>query len=63
MLIYLCRYLDIQMMVLHNARERTKEDFADIFRQADPRLELVKVWKKGESIAASTLVEARFVER
>ncbi|KAF2109356.1 cercosporin toxin biosynthesis protein [Lophiotrema nucula] len=59
----LVRYLDIQMMVLHNARERTEEDFAEILRQADARLKLIKVWKKGESVAASTLIEAQFLEQ
>lgn len=54
------RYLDMQMMVLHNARERTEEDFAEILRQADARLKLIKVWKKGESVAASTMIEAQF---
>jgi SAM-dependent methyltransferase len=58
----LVRYLDMQMMVLHNARERTEDDFAEIFRQADSRLKLIKVWKKGESVAASTLIEAQFFE-
>lgn len=52
----------MQMLVLHNARERTEEDFANILKAADPRLTLVKVWKKGESVAASTLIEAVFVD-
>ncbi|KAL8790012.1 MAG: hypothetical protein Q9195_006561 [Heterodermia aff. obscurata] len=55
------RYLDMQMMVLHNARERTEEDFANLFQQADKRLVLEKVWRKGESAAASTMVEAQFL--
>ena len=58
----LVRYLDMQMMVLHNARERTEEDFANLFQQADKRLKLQKVWRKGESMAASTIIEAQFWE-
>ena len=56
------RYLDLQMMVLHNARERTEEDFKRLFEEADPRLRYQKVWRKGESVAASTILEARFEE-
>ncbi|KAI9801588.1 MAG: hypothetical protein M1825_003267 [Sarcosagium campestre] len=56
------RYLDMQMMVLHNARERTEEDFKNLFERADPRLKYQRVWRKGESVAASTILEAKFVE-
>ena len=56
------RYLDMQMMVLHNARERSEEDFKHLFEQADPRLRFQRVWRKGESFAASTILEARFEE-
>lgn len=56
------RYLDLQMMVLHNARERTEEDFKSLFEQADPRLKYQRVWRKGESVAASTILEAKFEE-
>jgi CRISPR/Cas system type I-B associated protein Csh2 (Cas7 group RAMP superfamily) len=55
------RYLDIQMMVLHNARERTEEDFADLLARADPRLKIKNVWRKGPDAAASTMVEAVLV--
>jgi hypothetical protein len=55
------RYLDMQMMVLHNARERTEEDFATIFARADPRLELKKVWKTGHDAGAGTLIEVVLV--
>lgn len=55
------RYIDMQMMVLHNSRERTEEDFKEIFHKADPRLELYKVWRKGpSSVHGSTLLEVRF---
>ncbi|MCJ1247158.1 hypothetical protein MMC30_004370 [Trapelia coarctata] len=57
----LVRYLDLQMMVLHNARERTEEDWAAMFKTADPRLKLQKVWRKGESVAASTIIEGQLV--
>jgi hypothetical protein len=50
------------MMVLHNARERTREDFVNILAEADSRLKLIEIWKKGESVAASTLIEAQFLE-
>lgn len=50
------------MMVLHNARERTEKDWAEIFGNTDPRLKLEKVWVKGESMAASTIIEGRLVE-
>ncbi|KAL4865955.1 hypothetical protein BDV12DRAFT_187770 [Aspergillus spectabilis] len=56
------RYLDLQMMVLHNARERTEEDFARLLAQADPRLRLKQVWRKGPDAAASTMVEAVLVD-
>ena len=56
------RYLDMQMMVLHNARERTEEDFKGLFKQADPRLQYQCIWRKGESVAASTILEALFVD-
>lgn len=49
------------MMVLHNARERTEDDWAALFKTADPRLKLQKVWRKGESIAASTIIEGQLV--
>jgi hypothetical protein len=52
------RYLDMQMMVLHNARERTEGDFALIFARADPRLKLRKVWKTGHDAGAGTMIEA-----
>ncbi|KAJ2983599.1 hypothetical protein NQ176_g578 [Zarea fungicola] len=51
------RYLDMQMMVLHNARERTEEDFALIFNRADPRLQIRKVWRTGHDAGAGTLIE------
>lgn len=51
------RYLDMQMMVLHNARERTEDDFAAIFARADPRLKIRKVWKTGHDAGAGTLIE------
>ncbi|GAQ10180.1 sterigmatocystin 8-O-methyltransferase [Aspergillus lentulus] len=57
----LVRYLDIQMMVLHNARERTEEDFAGLLARADPRLKIKKVWRNGPDAAASTVVEAVLV--
>lgn len=57
------RYIDMQMMVLHNSRERTEEDFKGMLNEADPRLQLYKVWKKGpSSIHGSTLLEVRFQE-
>ena len=56
------RYLDLQMMVLHNARERTEEDFKTLFEWADPRLRFQRVWRRGESFAASTILEARFLD-
>ena len=56
------RYLDMQMLVLHNARERSEEDFKNLFEQADPRIKYQRVWRKGESFAASTILEAKFVE-
>lgn len=28
----------MQMLILHNARERTEEDFKELFKQADPHL-------------------------
>ncbi|KAH7027021.1 S-adenosyl-L-methionine-dependent methyltransferase [Macrophomina phaseolina] len=37
------RYLDMQMMVLHNAHERTEEDWAAVLRRADHRLKVVKL--------------------
>ena len=40
----------MQMLVLHNAREQTEEDF----KQANPRLQYQRVWRKGESMAAIT---------
>ncbi|KAG8532388.1 uncharacterized protein KY384_002873 [Bacidia gigantensis] len=56
------RYLDMQMMVLHNARERTEEDFRRLFEQADARLRFQRVWRKGESVAASNILEAKFID-
>ncbi|KAH8690473.1 S-adenosyl-L-methionine-dependent methyltransferase [Talaromyces proteolyticus] len=56
------RYLDMQMMVLHNARERTEEDFAQLLARADPRLKLRKVWRRGPDTAASTIIEVVFEE-
>lgn len=56
------RYLDMQMLVLHDARERTEKDFKGFFKQADPRLQYQRVWLKGESVAASTILEALFVD-
>ncbi|KAL2802402.1 S-adenosyl-L-methionine-dependent methyltransferase [Aspergillus granulosus] len=55
------RYLDIQMMVLHNARERTEGDFAELLRRADPRLKIKKIWRGGHDAAAGTIVEAVIV--
>lgn len=51
------RYLDMQMMVLHNARERTVEDFEQLFVQADSRFKVEKVWTKGSDVLADTLIE------
>ncbi|KAL2859608.1 S-adenosyl-L-methionine-dependent methyltransferase [Aspergillus pseudodeflectus] len=56
------RYLDLQMMVLHNARERTEGDFAELLRRADERLRIKKVWRGGHDAAAGTIVEAILVE-
>ena len=56
------RYLDLQIMVLHNARERSEEDFKRLFEKADPRLKYQRVWRKGESVAASTILEAQSFE-
>ncbi|KAL2846351.1 S-adenosyl-L-methionine-dependent methyltransferase [Aspergillus pseudoustus] len=56
------RYLDLQMLVLHNARERTEADFAELLRRADSRLRIKKVWKGGHDAAAGTIVEAVLVE-
>jgi hypothetical protein len=53
----------MQMMVVHNARERTEEDFIEILHAADTRLKLVKVWKGGENVAASAIIEAQFVDK
>lgn len=52
----------MQMLILHNARERTEEDFKELFKQADPHLRYQHVWRKGGSVAASTILEALFVD-
>jgi 6-hydroxytryprostatin B O-methyltransferase len=57
-----CRYLDLQMMVLHNAQERTEEHFAQLLARANPRLKIKQVWRKGSDAAASTIVEAVLVD-
>jgi hypothetical protein len=51
----------MQMLVLHNARERTEEDFAQLLERADSRLKIKKVWRNGLDAAASTMVEAVLV--
>ncbi|KAL2796211.1 S-adenosyl-L-methionine-dependent methyltransferase [Aspergillus keveii] len=56
------RYLDLQMMVLHNARERTEGDFAELLRRADERLRIKKVWRGGHDEVAGTIVEAVLTE-
>lgn len=48
--------MDMQMLILHNARERTQEDFKEVFKQADPHLRYQHVWRKGGSVAASTIL-------
>lgn len=50
------------MMVLHNARERTEEDFAQILARADQRLKLRKVWRRGPDTAASTIIDLNDTE-
>ena len=55
------RYLDMQMLVLYNARERTEEDFVKLFKQADSRLQYQRVWRKGESVTATNILEAIFM--
>lgn len=54
------RYLDMQMMVLHNARERTVEDFRHLFAEADSRFRVEKIWTKGSDPLADTMVEALY---
>ena len=54
------RYLDLQMMVLHNAKERSEEDWKRVFEEADSRLVYRKVWRKGESVSAVSTLEAVF---
>jgi hypothetical protein len=57
------RYVDMQMMVLHNSRERTEDDFRKLFEEADPRLELVRLWRKGpSSVHGTTLLEVVYHE-
>ncbi|CAK3814349.1 O-methyltransferase [Lecanosticta acicola] len=38
------RSIDMIVMSLFNARERSKEDFEAVFAEADPRFQQVKVW-------------------
>lgn len=52
----------MQMLILHNARERTEEDFKELFKQADPHLRYQRVWRRGWSVAASTILEALLVD-
>lgn len=56
----------MQMLIRRNARERTEEDFKELFKelfkQADPHLQYQHVWRKGGSVAASTILEALFVD-
>lgn len=35
--------MDMQMMTLLNAQERSREDFENLLRDTDPRLKLVEV--------------------
>lgn len=39
------RAMDMIMMSLFNARERSKEDFEQLFAEADARFQQIKVWK------------------
>ena len=50
------RYLDMQMLVLYNARERT--EWIKFFKYADSRSQYQRIWRKGESVAASSILEA-----
>jgi hypothetical protein len=50
----------MQMMVLHNALERTEEDSTQILARADQRLKLRKFWRRGPDTAASTIIEVVF---
>ncbi|MCJ1377214.1 hypothetical protein MMC17_000306 [Xylographa soralifera] len=43
----LLRQLDIAMLVVINAKQRTEKEFRALVRKADPRLEIAKVHKKG----------------
>lgn len=50
------RGMDMIMLSLFNARERSKDDFEQLFAEADERFQQVKVWKpEGSSLG---LVEA-----
>ena len=55
------RCVDMQMMVLHNSRERTVDDFKAMFAAADAHLKFQRVWKKGLS-GAATLFEVEYVD-
>jgi hypothetical protein len=39
--------VDLCMMVLFGAKERSKSEFADVLRRADERLEIARVWEGG----------------
>ena len=52
--------LDLQMMAALNAKERTKQDWMDLFNSADKRLS-IKGFKQPPGSAA-TLIEAIFEE-
>ncbi|KAF7945255.1 hypothetical protein EAE96_010033 [Botrytis aclada] len=54
------RSLDMIMLSMHNSREREAEEWQDIFREADPRFGVLKIWTPaGASLA---IIEAVWQE-
>ena len=57
---YGCRTSDMQMLTLMNARERTAQDFKNLFTAADPRFKLADIHRSpGFPLA---IMEADFSE-
>lgn len=44
-LIQISRAFDLAMLELHNAKERDRDDWIELFRSADERFEVVKIYQ------------------
>ena len=56
------RQLDLHMMQLLNARERSEKELIELLELADPRFHFVKTWRTGTGKLGADIFEIEWME-